>query len=75
MKKLGPNAVPFTFHLPQNAPSSVTLQPGETDQGAPCGVEYILKLFVGDSELDRSHKRCVQRRVLVGIGVLTVQKP
>ncbi|XP_043202034.1 arrestin homolog [Amphibalanus amphitrite] len=57
LKKLGPHAVPFTFHLPQNAPSSVTLQPGETDQGAPCGVEYILKLFVGDSELDRSHKR------------------
>ncbi|XP_037076002.1 arrestin homolog [Pollicipes pollicipes] len=57
VKKLGPHAVPFTFNIPQNAPSSVTLQPGETDQGNPCGVEYFLKLFVGESELDRSHKR------------------
>lgn len=28
MKKLGPNAYPFTFNLPQNSPASVTLQPG-----------------------------------------------
>lgn len=29
IKKLGPNAYPFTFNLPQNAPASVTLQPGK----------------------------------------------
>lgn len=28
MKKLGPNAVPFTFVLPSNAPASVTIQQG-----------------------------------------------
>lgn len=28
MKKLGPNAYPFTFTLPPNIPASVTLQPG-----------------------------------------------
>lgn len=30
VKKLGPNAYPFTFNLPQNSPASVTLQPGKT---------------------------------------------
>lgn len=29
IKKLGPNVYPFTFTLPQNAPASVTLQPGK----------------------------------------------
>lgn len=57
MKKLGPNAIPFTFVLPPSAPSSVTLQPGAEDEGQPCGVQYSVKIFAGESELDRSHKR------------------
>ncbi len=40
MKKLGPNAFPFIFELPKNAPPSVTLQPGPEASGKPCGVEY-----------------------------------
>ena len=57
VKKLGNNAFPFTFSFPQGAPSSVTLQAGEDDQGKPLGVEYYIKCFVGDQDEDKSHKR------------------
>ncbi|XP_063229089.1 arrestin homolog [Bacillus rossius redtenbacheri] len=57
MKKLGPNAFPFTFVLPPNAPASVILQPGPEDEGEPCGVQYYVKMFAGDSDSDRTHKR------------------
>lgn len=57
VKKLGGNAFPFTFKMPPNAPPSVTIQPGQDEEGRPCGVEYYIKVFVGDSEEDRSHKR------------------
>ncbi|XP_065338969.1 arrestin homolog [Cloeon dipterum] len=57
MKKLGPNAFPFTFQFPNNSPCSVTLQPGESDEGKPLGVEYTIKTFVGDNADDKTHKR------------------
>jgi len=65
IKKLGPNAHPFTFKMPANAPPSVTIQPGADDTEAkPCGVEYYIKLFVGESEDDKTHKRST---ILLGI--------
>lgn len=57
MKKLGPNAYPFYFELPPHCPASVTLQPVPGDTGKPCGVDYELKAFVGDSQEDKPHKR------------------
>ncbi|XP_037777332.1 arrestin homolog [Penaeus monodon] len=57
MKKLGPNSYPFTFKMPEQAPPSVTIQPGREDDGKPCGVEYYIKVFVGENDADRSHKR------------------
>lgn len=57
IKKMGPNAYPFTFRFPEMAPSSVTLQPGEDDQGKPLGVEYTIKTYVAENEEDRGHKR------------------
>ncbi|XP_011872981.1 PREDICTED: arrestin homolog [Vollenhovia emeryi] len=57
VRRLGSNAYPFTFQFPQTAPSSVTLQPGDDDQGKPLGVEYAVKIFVGDNEEDKGHKR------------------
>ncbi|KAK3876559.1 hypothetical protein Pcinc_018655 [Petrolisthes cinctipes] len=57
IKKLGANAFPFTFKMPEQAPPSVTIQPGTDDEGRPCGVEYYVKVYVGESEEDRSHKR------------------
>ncbi|KAF7277569.1 arrestin 2 [Rhynchophorus ferrugineus] len=57
VKKMGPNAYPFTFNFPEMAPCSVTLQPGEDDQGKPLGVEYYVKCWVGNNEDDKGHKR------------------
>ncbi|XP_018336587.1 arrestin homolog isoform X2 [Agrilus planipennis] len=68
IKKLGPNAFPFTFRLPPNAPSSVTIQQGPDEEGKPCGVYYYIKLFVGESEIDRPHKRS-----LVCLGIRKIQ--
>lgn len=56
LKRLGSNAYPFTFHFPQTAPCSVTLQPGDDDEGKPLGVEYTVKIFVGDNEEDKVSK-------------------
>lgn len=57
VKKMGPTAFPFTFNFPEMAPCSVTLQPGEDDQGKPLGVEYFVKCWVGNNEEDKGHKR------------------
>lgn len=57
VRKLGPNAYPFYFELPPHCPASVTLQPAPGDTGKPCGVDYELKAFVGDSLEDKAHKR------------------
>ncbi|KAK0182401.1 hypothetical protein PV327_000545 [Microctonus hyperodae] len=57
LKKLGPNAIPFTFTFPQCAPASVTLQQGKDESGEPCGVSYYVKIFCGENESDMTHKR------------------
>lgn len=57
IKKLGPNAYPFYFELPPHCPASVSLQPAPGDTGKPCGVDYELKVFVGDGPDDKPHKR------------------
>lgn len=30
---------------------------GTDDEGQPCGVHYYIKIFVGENETDRTHKR------------------
>ncbi|XP_008549197.1 phosrestin-2 [Microplitis demolitor] len=57
LKKLGPNAVPFTFTFPQTSPASVTLQQGSDDTGEPCGISYYIKIFASENESDINHKR------------------
>lgn len=57
IKKLGPNAYPFFFELPQCSPASVTLQPAPGDTGKPCGVDYELKTYVADTADEKPHKR------------------
>lgn len=63
MKKLGDNAFPFTFQIPPNAPASVSLQQ-KTQEGneQPCGIQYFVKIFAGDSETDRTHRRSTVRK-------------
>lgn len=68
LKKLGANAVPFTFNVPASAPASITLQQAKEENGEPCGVQYYVKIFAGDSETDRSH-----RRSTVNLGIRKVQ--
>ncbi|XP_038050521.1 beta-arrestin-1-like isoform X2 [Patiria miniata] len=58
IKKLGSNAYPFLFQLPENSPASVTLQPSPEDrEGKPCGVDYELRTYVADSIDEKPHKR------------------
>lgn len=58
VKKFGKaNAFPFVFNFPPNAPSSVTLQPGDDDNGKPLGVEYNIRTYVSDREDDRGNQR------------------
>jgi len=68
IKKLGPNTYPFIFVLPPSAPASVTIQQGTDEEGQPCGVQYYVKVFAGESETDRSHKRST-----VTLGIRKVQ--
>lgn len=68
LRKLGPNAVPFTFNFPPSAPSSVTLQPGEEETGEPCGVSYYVKIYSGETETDITHKRST-----VSLGIRKIQ--
>jgi beta-arrestin len=57
LKKLGRNAYPFTFSLSQGLPSSVSLQPGQGEADKPCGVDFILRCFVGKQPEDKIEKR------------------
>lgn len=57
LRKLGPNSHPFVFNFPANSPSSVTLQPGDDDQGKPLGVEYTVRIYVAEGDEDKGHKR------------------
>jgi len=58
VKKFGnTNAFPFVFNFPPNSPSSVTLQPGDDDNGKPLGVEYNIRTYVSDREEDRGNQR------------------
>lgn len=68
IKKLGPNAYPFTFNLQPSAPASIALQQGPEETGEPCGVQYYVKIFTGDSDSDRTH-----RRSTVSLGIRKVQ--
>ncbi|XP_045472494.1 arrestin homolog [Harmonia axyridis] len=68
IRKLGSEAYPFTFTIPPSAPASITLQPGPEDEGQPCGVHYYIKIFVGENETDRPHKRST-----VSMGIRKIQ--
>ncbi|GAB0091325.1 Phosrestin-2 [Sergentomyia squamirostris] len=68
LKKLGPNAFPFTFTIQPSAPASITLQQGADEEGDPCGVQYFVKIFAGESESDRTH-----RRSTVTLGIRKIQ--
>ncbi|KAH9286325.1 putative beta-arrestin [Echinococcus granulosus] len=61
IKKLGSSAYPFYFELPFATPASVTLQPGPSDSGKPCGVDYELRAYIAEEcdEKPQSRSRVV----------------
>ncbi|CAN0342646.1 unnamed protein product [Lampetra planeri] len=68
LRKLGENAHPFVFHIPQDLPCSVTLQPGPEDTGKACGVDYEVKAFCANSPDEKPH-----HRNSVSLGIRKVQ--
>jgi beta-arrestin len=72
LRKLGPNAYPFFFQIPKNAPASVTLQPTPGDTGKPCGVDYELKTYCAEDLEEKPHKR---NSVRLAIRKLTYAPP
>ncbi|XP_043539570.1 arrestin red cell-like [Chiloscyllium plagiosum] len=64
IKKLGENAFPFFFMLPQNLPCSVTLQPGPEDTGKACGVDFEIRAFCAKAMEEKIHKRNSVRLVI-----------
>ncbi|XP_075999235.1 S-arrestin-like isoform X2 [Genypterus blacodes] len=50
LRKLGNDAFPFYFEFPDNLPCSVTLQPGPSDVGKKCTVEFEVKAFCADNQ-------------------------
>ncbi|XP_063305719.1 beta-arrestin-2 isoform X3 [Pelobates fuscus] len=64
IKKLGEQAHPFYFTIPQNLPCSVTLQPGPEDTGKACGVDYEIRAFCAKNTEEKMHKRNSVRLVI-----------
>nr|CAD7456310.1 unnamed protein product [Timema tahoe] len=48
MKRLGPNAHPFTMEMTPLAPPSVQLVPAKEYSGAPIGTSYDVRAYIGE---------------------------
>ncbi|XP_068564448.1 S-arrestin-like [Cebidichthys violaceus] len=59
LRKLGDNAYPFFFEFPDNLPCSVTLQPGPSDVGKKCAVEFEVKAFCGENQDEKNKQSSV----------------
>ncbi|XP_071352179.1 S-arrestin-like isoform X2 [Trachinotus anak] len=57
LQKLGDNAFPFFFEFPDNLPCSVALQPGPSDVGKKCAVEFELRAFCGENQDEKIDKQ------------------
>ncbi|KAM9358837.1 S-arrestin-like [Symphorus nematophorus] len=55
--KLGDNAFPFFFEFPDHLPCSVSLQPGPSDVGKKCAVEFEVKAFCGENQDEKIDKQ------------------
>ncbi|XP_061575986.1 S-arrestin b [Cololabis saira] len=57
LDKLGANAYPFYLEFPDNLPCSISLQPGPTDEGKKCAVEFEVKAFTGENRDEKIDKQ------------------
>ncbi|KAJ8357851.1 hypothetical protein SKAU_G00206450 [Synaphobranchus kaupii] len=64
LHKLGHNAYPFFFELPDNLPCSVGLQPAQSDVGKLCAVEFEVKAFSAKSQDEKPRKRSTVKMMI-----------
>ncbi|KER29098.1 arrestin domain protein [Opisthorchis viverrini] len=59
MERFGENAIPFRFTLPHDIPASITIQsePSSVPVEHPCGIEYMLQVFIGRSATGNVSKK------------------
>nr|CAH8850110.1 unnamed protein product [Trichobilharzia regenti] len=59
IERFGDEALPFHFTLPHDIPASITLQSENTNavEDSPCGIEYVLQIFAGETAQSTSSKR------------------
>uniref|UniRef100_A0A3Q3W7W3 S-arrestin n=1 Tax=Mola mola TaxID=94237 RepID=A0A3Q3W7W3_MOLML len=57
LRKMGDNAFPFFFEFQDNLPCSVALQPGPSDMGKKCAVEFEVKAFCGENQDEKLDKQ------------------
>nr|XP_040048079.1 S-arrestin b [Gasterosteus aculeatus aculeatus] len=60
LQKLGPDAFPFFFEFPDHLPCSVALQPGPSDVGKKCAVEFEVKAFCGHNQDEKDKQSSVR---------------
>ncbi|CAH1402060.1 unnamed protein product [Nezara viridula] len=70
IKRLGPNAHPFTMDVTHLAPPSVQLVPAKEYSGAPIGTSYDVRAYAADRADEKLHRRSTVR-----MGIRVVQVP
>ncbi|XP_037330173.2 S-arrestin b [Pungitius pungitius] len=60
LQKLGPDSFPFFFEFPDHLPCSVALQPGPSDVGKKCAVEFEVKAFCGHNQDEKDKQSSVR---------------
>ncbi|XP_039289131.1 arrestin homolog isoform X2 [Nilaparvata lugens] len=68
LKRLGPNAHPFTMDVTHLAPPSVQLVPAKEYNGAPIGTSYDVRAYAADRADEKLHRRSTVR-----MGIRVVQ--
>ncbi|KAK9874866.1 hypothetical protein WA026_005681 [Henosepilachna vigintioctopunctata] len=69
LKRLGPNAYPFSMEITHLAPPSVQLVPAKEYNGAPIGTSYDVRAYVAERADEKFH-----RRATVRMGIRVVQR-
>ncbi|KAK7605469.1 hypothetical protein V9T40_007327 [Parthenolecanium corni] len=69
IKRLGPNAHPFTMEVTPMAPPSVQLVPAKEYNGAPIGTSYDIRAFAAHRTDEKQH-----RRNTVRMGIRVIQR-
>ncbi|XP_075227660.1 arrestin homolog isoform X2 [Lycorma delicatula] len=68
LKRLGPNAHPFTMEVTHLAPPSVQLVPAKEYNGAPIGTSYDVRAYAAERADEKLHRRSTVR-----MGIRVVQ--